>query len=278
MIELLVVLVIIMVVAGLIVVGITSAMSGTRDRATQTRLDMLDGFMAAYQNADNARTGGMGNTEAKKLPEALKSIATGTALYSTIDNRAADPGPLSTAPADIGQPLTAPDPGAAAPYLGSDPTRYPTQPNEDNWVLEPAVARTQAVMRRLLTIPANQSTFSTVSDDAKTLNAATTYDGQPSLLSYASGSGPSGPLDPPLLVDGFGNVIIFVPPPGLSGLAFSDGSRNVTMRAANGRAFWVSAGADGLFAGSPGSDGIWGNADDVPGADDNVYSTEVIRQ
>lgn len=281
MIELLVVLVIILIVAGLVIVGITSAMSGTRDNATVTRLQMLDGFMAAYQNADNARAGGMGNTEAKRLPEALKAISDPavTQFYSTVDSGADD----AAVPARTNNPLSAPlplppaAPSATPPYLTSDPERYPAQFNEDNWVLEPAVARTQAVLRRLLTVPANQSAFSTVSEDGKTLSAATSYDGQPSLLSYAAGTGASGPLDPPLLVDGFGNVIIFVPATGLTGLAFSDGSRNVTMRAANGRAFWASAGADGMFAGNPGADGTWGNADDVPGADDNVYSTQVIR-
>lgn len=278
MIELMVVLVIIMIVAGLIVVGITTAMSGQRDNATETRLQMLDGFLAAYANAENARAGGMGNTEAKRLPEALKAVSTSTEFYSTIDSAADDTAP----PARTGDPLTAPDPAAAPPYITDDPSRYPPLFNEDNWIIEPAVARTQAVLRRLLTIPANQSAYSSLSEDAKTLPVATSYDGgagpEPSLLAYMAGSGDAGQLDPPLLVDGFGNVIIFVPATGLSGLAFKDGSRNVTIRASNGRAFWASAGADGSFAGSAGPDGTWGNADDVPGADDNVYSTEVIVQ
>src|SRR5687768_14711912 len=161
MIELLVVLVIILIVAGLVVVGITSAMSGQRDNATVTRLQMLDGFMAAYQNADNARAGGMGNTEAKRLPEVLKAISTGTAIYSTTDNRAADPGPF-TPPPDPGEPLRSPDSGAATPYITNDPGRFPAQFTDDSWIIEPAVARTQAVLRRLLTVPANQSAFSTV--------------------------------------------------------------------------------------------------------------------
>jgi hypothetical protein len=220
----------------------------------------------------------MGNTEAKRLPEALKAVSTSTEFYSTIDSAADDTAP----PARTGDPLTAPDPAAAPPYITDDPSRYPPLFNEDNWIIEPAVARTQAVLRRLLTIPANQSAYSSLSEDAKTLPVATSYDGgagpEPSLLAYMAGSGDAGQLDPPLLVDGFGNVIIFVPATGLSGLAFKDGSRNVTIRASNGRAFWASAGADGSFAGSAGPDGTWGNADDVPGADDNVYSTEVIVQ
>src|SRR5687768_11256257 len=253
MIELLVVLVIILIVAGLVVVGITSAMSGQRDNATVTRLQMLDGFVAAYQNADNARAGGMGNTEAKRLPEALKAIGDPavTQFYSTVDSGADD----AAVPAKTGEPLMAPA-GGAPPYLASEPGRFPAQFVEENWILEPAVARTQAVLRRLLTVPANQSAFSTVSEDGKTLSAATTYNGQPSLLAYAAGTSASGPLDPPLLVDGFGNVIIFVPATGLSDIDFADGTQvqwsNVgpgepyRIVAANGRAFWASAGADGI--------------------------------
>jgi len=269
LVELMVVLVIIAIVAGLIIVGITSAMSGTRDDATETRMQMLDGFMEAYANADNARTGGMGNTEAKRLPEVLKAIPTSTVFYSTIDSVAYDTTPSGTA----GEPLTAPDPSATLPYVGSDPGRFPARFVQDNWIVEPAVARTQAVMRALLRVPANQSTYASVSEDAKTLVTAVGYDtgsgAEPALVAYQPGTTDAGSLDPPLLVDGHGNVIIYVPSTGLTGLRFADGTTldlantpgQRRLIAANGRAFWASAGADGDFS----------------TGDDNVYSTQVMR-
>lgn len=272
MVELMVVLVIIAIVAGLIIVGIRQAIGGAADDSTQTRLEMLDSFMAAYANSENARAGGLGNTKAAALPSALKTNGAAGEFYSTVDN-GADP---AAAPATTNEALTAPDLSVTPPYLLSDPTRYPAAFNQDNWIHEPAVGRTQAVLRRLLSIPANQSAYASLSDDAKTGPTATGYETNDSILWHVNIDDPVSPLDPPLIVDAYGQVIIFVPRTGLAGLAFKDGSNNVTIRAVDGRAFWASAGQDGMFGGGPGADGVLGTADDLPGADDNVYSTPVI--
>src|SRR5690606_14927908 len=97
-------------------------------------------------------------------------------------------------------------------------------------------------------------------DDVKTLNVAAG-----GVVNYSGGTGP-GPLDPPLLLDGHGGVILFVPEAGMTDMTFKDGttlqwtgaSGDARLVAADSRPFWVSAGADGSFA----------------TADDNVYSTQ----
>lgn len=307
LVELLVVLVIIAIIGGMIVVGITSVIGGTRDDSTESRMEMLDSFLAAYANAENARAGGQGNTEANELPSVLRvvpNVQDPAGRYSTVDS-AADDLKVAPQPGDPpffnGLPLTAPKPTSAAPYgvppfLTLDPTRLPERFGDDNWIIEPAVARTQAVLRRLLTIPANQSTFDSLPADAKTRVPATSFNGDDSILAHADPvpGPPTSALNPALVVDGHGNPIIFVPATGLTGLIFEDGTRvgidsngkNVPpapsdrLVAVHGGPFWASAGADGIFCFTrePGPDRLYDTDDDVliPRADDNVYSTEVM--
>lgn len=264
MVELLVVLVIIVVLAGLVVVAISTVSGTMRDRSTQSRLEMLDGFMAAYANAENATSGGKGNTRALALPSAVRVSSTAGEYYSTIDGWV---GGNPDAPTKEG-PLTKPT-GTAAPY--PDFTRYPAAYNDETWVLEPAVARTQAVMRTLLRVRNNADTFATVSDDAKTSLASVTVDGSPSLLLHTDiGNPDAGPLDPPLLLDGHGQIIIFVPPAGLTDITYRDGTVLDWTATASGAPRRLVASHRGAFWASPGADG------DFSTGDDNLYSTEVI--
>ena len=62
----------------------------------------------------------------------------------------------------------------------------------------------------------------------------------------------------PVVVDAWSNPIIFVPSGGLSGVTF--GGKAVTVRSANKRPFWASAGQDGDFS----------------LGDDNLYSCAVV--
>ena len=286
LVELLVVIGLIVVLAGLVVVGITSFLGKGRDDSTRSRMEILNNFMAAYATSEATRSGGQGNVDAAKLPSLLRVNENADGRYSTVDSGADDGAPGAPPPPATfftRKPLRAPNPSASAPYTASDPERYPPQFVEDNWIIEPAVARTQAVLRRLLSVPANQSAFASLSEDAKTRVTADAFGGTPSLLWQAS---PGGALEPTLIVDGHGNPIIFVPASGLSDLRFSDGTwlnpdtttsgEPFRLVASKGGPFWVSAGPDGLIGGHPGDDGTWGTADDVAGADDNVYSTTTM--
>ena len=84
--ELLVVIGIVALLATIVTVGIATALGKTVDRATTTRLEMLDTMLAAYATADNDSTGGQGNTAAKRLPPQLAAIPGGV-TYSTRDSQ-----------------------------------------------------------------------------------------------------------------------------------------------------------------------------------------------
>jgi prepilin-type N-terminal cleavage/methylation domain-containing protein len=265
LIELLVVLLIIVIVAGLVIVGITSILGSMRDDSTQTRMEMLNSFMAAYANAENARAGGQGNTRAMALPSALQAIALTGDYYSTVDG--------------YFDPNAANITDAARPR---EPLRAPGRFNDDSWVVDTAAARTQAVLKRLLSVPANQSAFATLPEDAKTAAVPGQYrpggpDSTPIVALLVHAPGPTGPdadmprpLDPPLLVDGHGNIIVFIPEAGLTDVSFADGTQllyntsdpdqSPRLVAADGSAFWASGGPDG----------------NLQTGDDNVYSTQVI--
>lgn len=252
LIELMVVMVIIVILAGLVVIGISSIIDSTRDDSTETRLEMLKGFMAAYANSENARAGGQGNTRAASLPSALQAIpGAGNDYYSTFDGYSdADPNNVVDVSARPRQPLRA-------------PARF----NDETLSADQSAARTQAVLRRLLSVPANQSAYNALPEDAKTRALPTAG----SILSHSDAAAEVSTLDPALVVDGHGNVIIFVPQEGLTDVAFTDGTRldfdtsdptqSHRLVAADGGAFWASGGPDG----------------NLQTADDNVYSTQVIR-
>jgi prepilin-type N-terminal cleavage/methylation domain-containing protein len=86
----------------------------------------------------------------------------------------------------------------------------------------------------------------------------------------------------PVLLDGWGHPILYVPPGGAVGL-FKVGDNGQVQgmpvkTSPDGKGYWMSAGADGYFGIMPGSNGMVGNpppdADDKAAADDNVYSFE----
>ena len=254
LIELLAVIGIIAILTAILTVGITSVRGKIADRSTKTRLDALDGFLAAYAQADAATGGATGSAKAKRLPTVVLPVPGGGTYYSTVDNQVMpNPGAFTLGG---GGPLAAPD--------LTDQTVAAKQQAQN------ALALTQGVLSTLLRVPNSQKAFDALPTETKT--APLVAADNPSLNFQAGGA---GVLSPPLMVDANNVPILYVPPTGLAGLAFADGRKNVTLVAADGRAFWASAGADKVFGG-PGPDGNYGTADDIVAADDNVYSTPTI--
>jgi hypothetical protein len=126
----------------------------------------------------------------------------------------------------------------------------------------PAIVNTQRVMGLLQSVPANRSIITNLPANqlmSEVLPATTA-----GLLPAAGGT----PPNPPLIVDAWGNPIIFVPAGGLYGMTVGEILRlraptsatsfNGPITSNDKRPFWASAGADGDFA----------------KGDDNIYSFE----
>lgn len=93
----------------------------------------------------------------------------------------------------------------------------------------------------------------------------------------------------PILLDAWGNPIIFVPASGLRGVYLGEPAGEFVITSVkvysatelpdgiippNAHPFFASAGPDGTFSRLPGPDGAVGSADDISGGDDNLYSFE----
>jgi type II secretory pathway pseudopilin PulG len=113
-----------------------------------------------------------------------------------------------------------------------------------------SIAFTQAVMGRLLAMPNNRATLQKIPASGLLGKPPTSV--QSVLLPNATSS-----PNPPILLDGWGNPIIFVPSLGLTGVTVG-GQANQPVLAPDNRPFFVSAGEDGDFS----------------TGDDNVYSFE----
>jgi prepilin-type N-terminal cleavage/methylation domain-containing protein len=110
---------------------------------------------------------------------------------------------------------------------------------------------TQRAMATLMSVPANQAALSQL----------------PSKLIAKDSSG--NPISPPVLLDGWGNPIIYVPGGGLVVYVSNPSNSSplqITITSHDGRPFFASAGPDGDFGAVTGATQAKG--------DDNVYSIE----
>jgi type II secretory pathway pseudopilin PulG len=120
-----------------------------------------------------------------------------------------------------------PTPGDVSATARNDPTVLPPISTL------PAIQYTRVVMARLRAIPGNR----------------TALDNFPSNQQWAVPRFPADASDTeliPLILDGWGNPILFVPAEGLSGVTFN-GTPNRTIVSPNNRPFFASAGPDGNF-------------------------------
>jgi type II secretory pathway pseudopilin PulG len=182
-----------------------------------------------------------------------------------------------------------PSPGDVKPYPPEPPPLAPARKQRTH---SAAVRNTQIVLNVLSGVPANKTLLNNLPREQ---------------LFFPTDDASTGPVDPtndpattldettaPVMLDGWGNPIIFVPASGLRGVSLGDreGATAAPLYvitsvkpyldtalptdtiAPNARPFFASAGPDGVFDLAPGDDGQYGTADDVSGGDDNVYSFE----
>jgi prepilin-type N-terminal cleavage/methylation domain-containing protein len=186
--------------------------------------------------------------------EIAGGLATVNALY-----------PQNPQTPNVPTPLFAPGDVRKDPYANM-PNAQPNTPVRYN---APAVALTQQVLRILEAIPNNKAMVAKLPSSNLMEPLPTGY------ISIMSADQTTRAFTPPLILDAWGNPIIYVPAAGLSNL-YVAGVSIAPKTAPDGRGFWASAGADGIFGGyydkdgngqyTPGTDGDYG--------DDNIYSFE----
>jgi prepilin-type N-terminal cleavage/methylation domain-containing protein len=263
LVELLVVIGILVLIAAMVTVGLSSVLGNTQGRETELRLQSLNSMQSVFAQTGDTDDGKQ--LPPRVTPDGSSSYATATGLdwYSTIDTSFGNRNAALTLEVAEDLPLDVRDDDLSdspSPSI-NDPDPVDDDPLDSSQISKlldtVAAARTQAVMRQLLRVEQNQAAFDDLTASAKT---------QPLDTPAGARVNPPGvtnvPLDPPLLLDGFGGVILYVPPTGLLGLTFEgDDSWDPTtdlIVPVNGQAFFMSAGPDG----------------DYTTGDDNLYSTE----
>lgn len=141
-----------------------------------------------------------------------------------------------------------------------------------------AVRNTQIVLYLAAQLPSNKTLIGNV-DAGDVMKFTTDF----------RESGAFDETQHPVLLDAWGNPIIFVPASGLRGVYLGDPAGEFVITSVkvysatelpdgiippNARPFFASAGPDGTFSRLPGPDGSVGSADDISGGDDNLYSFE----
>jgi prepilin-type N-terminal cleavage/methylation domain-containing protein len=236
LIELLVVIGIMAILITLITYGVKSLLAGQREKATHVTMESLKNLITESQV-----TGGRG-------PQQLDAVF--AVFYP----------PNTPPPYGVGAPLKINKEFGDSYTQATD--RFPkwqstgpsTPPLPTN-----AVAATQSVIQLLRAVPNNSKWISTLPTERLWLPKS------PQVAADAP--------QIPLILDAWGNPIIYVPSDGLVGVTVSstDASGNdvsvMTVRSRDKRGFWASAGPDGFF-----TDPDPSQAKRKPYGDDNVYS------
>lgn len=283
LIEVLISISIIAILSGLVFVGFKVVGNGGRMRNTRTTLETCRALLSDAQVL-------------KGLP-GIKAIYTRPPNSATAYYFAFPPLPSST-------PVNAPVGTPAIPVPTPIPAPVDSTKNgnvsADLYVASShdirfdsdAVVRTQMVMQRLQAFPANRTSINQLP-----ANSFLTWTfGMPSTPRLV-GVKLQIPLvqvtpqryapTPPVLVDSWGNPIIYVPPAGLSGITFKDrqpplGATSWVITSARARVMYNSSSktnpqdAD-YYNFDPGATGFWASAGpdgDFTTGDDNLYSFE----
>ena len=254
LVELLVVIGIIAVLTAIVAVGIFSLLPSASDRASGTRLEALQTMYIDWAVDESATVGQGSQAGERPLPSAVQSAWGGAE-----------------------QPPSAIE-DATGVYAGT---------SQNHQVAAFWAQRTQEMIKRMNLIPANRELWDALPASAKTQNmgyAATitarfrtgptgfnTGTIAPALVFNDTANNTSATLEPPMLLDGHGHLIFWVPPTGLQGMilesdpSWNDGSAGLNqggrLLPVDGKGFFISPGADGNYQTH----------------DDNVYSTTLRK-
>ena len=238
LIEVLIAIAIIGVLVAMVTLGITHLGKSSRQQLTRTSMENLKGLVVEREKA-----GGMQPINAlyPPPPDPLAFRA---------------PGDMRETP-DTANTVSGPPKGDRYPiYTG--PPAAPVPQNE--------IARTQVVMNLLRAVPLNRQMLAGLPTS--------------SIMAMPAGTPTAPPVrTAPIMLDGWGNPMIYVPPLGMPAVVVSGDDpatgateevRFILVTAPDGRGFWASAGADGVFTDVTTAP----LANKKPFGDDNVYSFE----
>lgn len=254
LIEILVVMAIILILMGLFIAGLKQWGDSAKRNVTLTRMELLNGMLSEldaeghnqflsqwfFTQTGGAQVGLYANAFGNVTPEAQGSMYTNATLVANgtpvvANNNRYLALAYLTYPATNTFPL--PSPFMTPAVLGSSPAAY--------------MPATYGIENKLLSLPNNQKAIAGLPSNAVATLPPNTIPGYTPV-----------PAPQPVVLDGWGNPILFCPSGGLADV-YVNVKNNATPQALpltitspDGRPFWASAGPDGDF---------------VKG-DDNIYS------
>jgi type II secretory pathway pseudopilin PulG len=273
--EVIVVIVVIMILAGILLYSLRAITGGGREGQTRVLLENAAGMLVELDAT--ARLGARNRPLQWWIKPASGNpfVFTPDPSETTLDFWHRTDQDNNNPP----RPLPIRVPGLVT--QGSSERGDPNDPQ--NKPPHPAIANTAIALAKLLSVPANRQKFQTIPVERQ-LN-----------LYHKDDTSKTDRIDesklPPVLLDAWNNPIIFVPAAGMEvGLTIDGKTQRRVITSSkvrvppddpNGeyasetdRPFFASAGPDGIFGAMPGPDGILGTDDDVAGGDDNLYSFE----
>ncbi|WP_428937567.1 prepilin-type N-terminal cleavage/methylation domain-containing protein [Fontivita pretiosa] len=277
MLELIVVIVVIMILAGILLYSLRAITGGGREGQTRVLLENAAGLLAELDAT--ARLG-----TANRPAQWWWKPASGNAVVITPNPADPDHESLDFWRRTNQDSSLRPLP-IRAPGLVSEGSPERGDPNDpQNRPPHAAIANTAIAFSKLLSVPANRQKFQGISAQRQ-LKLYNKDDMSKTNLIDESKL-------PPVLLDAWNNPIIFVPAAGLEvGLSIDGKTQRRVITSSKvrrppddpqtpeyasdvDRPFFASAGPDGIFGAMPGPDGVLGTDDDVAGGDDNLYSFE----
>ena len=263
LIELLVVIGILLLLVGLAVFGLSKVINTQKRAATKITLENLRGMLTEYEMV------------AKGLGPKRMWTPNGSTAVGDVWN---DANPLTP----LKDPLAAPlGTVAREANTGGTPAQTPRYSSVP-------IFNTQLVLEQLLTAPNNKKVQTQFPSSQLLEKLPPGLNG--CFLLVANGlpyTGTSEAANPPLVLDAWGNPILFVPSSGMFNVVEGDGDMvhiavpvnpndtNGPVRSPDRRPFWVSAGPDGVFGFvDVNGNGSFTKGTDRAGGDDNMYSFE----
>jgi len=267
LIELLVVIAILAVLIGLAVFGLSKVIGAQKGTATGMVMQNLKSMITEYEVVTKNQLRQPGYMWYGAPPGSPPGQVSGTPGINIWKD--ANP---TDAPTDPAEPLIAPgDVRIEVSQGATNNQRYASA----------AVLNTQALMSVLLQAPGNKTTIQQMPASQFMEKVPAVISGaMPSVDNVATTRIPT----PPIILDAWGNPIIWVPSSGLFNVYTGGRHHKMTpsvpggndgpIKAPGGKGFWASAGPDGAFGGyfDVNGNNNFDDGTDTSYGDDNVYS------